>query len=146
MENTEERLILVVDDEEISRDMLTCFFQDNFKVIAAEDGEEAIQKIDEYGKKISMILLDNVMPKIDGMGVLKYLNDNDYIGAVPVIMITADTSDYKEVDAFVMGVNDFIYKPYNAAIVIKRVQNIIDLFEKNRELEEAMAKLKAQET
>lgn len=126
--------ILIVDDEEVNRRLLGAYFENDFAIYEASDGREAIRVIEQQGDLIAMILLDLIMPNLDGFGVLQYLNDYGYIGDVPVILITVDDATEREEQAFDLGVSDFITKPFHPRIVQKRVHNVIDLFEGNRRL------------
>ena len=81
-----------------------------------------------------MILLDIIMPGIDGFEVLQFLNDYGYITEIPVILITVDNTIGREEQAFDMGVSDFITKPFNPSVVVKRVRNIVDLYERTKQL------------
>lgn len=130
----QKRKMLIIDDEEVNRTLLKSYFKDEYEIIEAVDGKQGIDKIQQYNMEISIILLDIIMPNIDGFEVLKFLNNYGYIGEVPVILITADTTTGREEKAFDMGVSDFIYKPFNPAVVVKRVRNIVDLFETTHQL------------
>lgn len=126
--------LLIVDDEEINRSLLRGYLDKDYEIIEAEDGYEAMERIQEYGLELSVILLDIIMPKLDGFGVLKFLNEYAYISEIPVILITADKRTGREEMAFDLGVSDFITKPFNPSVVVKRVRNIDDLFKRTKEL------------
>ena len=132
---TEEKSkLLIIDDEEVNRELLREFLSKDYDVIMAMDGQDGLKKIQEYGLELSIILLDVMMPNLDGFGVLQFLNDYGFINEVPVILITADNSNGREEQAFDMGVSDFITKPFNRSVVVKRVHNIDDLFKRTKEL------------
>ncbi len=132
---TEEKSkLLIIDDEEVNRELLREFLSKDYDVIMAMDGQDGLKKIQEYGLELSIILLDVMMPNLDGFGVLQFLNDYGFINEVPVILITADNSNGREEQAFDMGVSDFITKPFNPSVVVKRVHNIDDLFKRTKEL------------
>jgi putative two-component system response regulator len=126
--------ILIVDDEPINRMLLEEYLTDEYEIIQAEDGEVAVKKIQELGLELKVILLDIIMPNLDGFGVLKFLSDYGYMGELPVILITGDNSTGIEEAAFDLGVSDFIRKPFNPPVVVKRVRNIVDLFERTKQL------------
>lgn len=130
----EKDKLLIVDDEELNRSLLKNYLEKDYEIIEAADGYEAMEKIQECGLALSMILLDIIMPRLDGFGVLKFLNEYGYISEIPVILITADKRSGREEMAFDLGVSDFILKPFNPAVVVKRVRNIDDLFKRTKEL------------
>ena len=112
----QKRNMLIIDDEEVNRRLLKSYFEDEYNVIEAVDGKQGIEKLQQYNMEISIILLDIIMPNIDGFEVLKFLNNYGYIGEIPVILITADTTMGREEQAFDLGVSDFIYKPQTSHI------------------------------
>lgn len=126
--------LLIVDDETVNRALLESYLKDEYEIIQAVDGKDAIDKIQQYGLELTMILLDIIMPEVDGFGVLNFLNDYGYITEIPVILITVDNTIGREEQAFDMGVSDFITKPFNPSVVVKRVRNIVDLYERTKQL------------
>lgn len=132
--------ILVVDDMEVNRAILSTIFEDEYEVLLAEDGGQAIEIIESCKTQLSAILLDIVMPKVDGFGVLDFLHQKQYMSSVPIILITSDTSYESKRRGYEMGVSDFISKPFEPDIVIRRVQNLIDLYHHKNNLEEIVEK------
>ncbi|MDD2972702.1 MAG: response regulator [Lachnospiraceae bacterium] len=128
-------IILVVDDMEVNRALLCGMFQNNYKMMEAGDGEEALKIVEEYKSSIVTILLDIIMPNMDGFEVLKILNQKKLISRIPVILITGDTSAEAEKKAYEVGVADMIAKPFNPHIIQRRVQNTIDLYNYKNKLE-----------
>lgn len=129
--------VLIVDDSKINRDMLTIILEDEYgSVITAENGVKAIEKIEESRESISVILLDICMPIMDGLEVLGYMKKNDLIDDIPVLIISADSSQKMEKQTLEMGAADFIKKPFDTAIIRRRVKNISDLYTYKAELEE----------
>lgn len=120
--------ILIVDDIELNRDMLAVALGDTFPVIEAADGGEAIELLNTKNSEIAALLLDLIMPKVDGYEVLKYMRETELIKKIPVLVITADSTATVERECLELGVSDFIRKPFDAFTVRKRVQNIVDLF------------------
>ncbi len=120
--------ILIVDDIELNREMLAVALGDAFPVIEADDGAKAIELLKTRSEEIAVVLLDLVMPKVDGYEVLKYMKDTELIKSVPVLVITADSTTTVERECLELGVSDFIRKPFDGFTVRKRVQNIADLF------------------
>lgn len=131
----EGNIVLIVDDEEQNRFLLKQYLENDYNVIEAADGKEAVEYIDKYGLEIGIILLDIIMPEMDGFQVLDYLNDYGYMPLIPVILITADSNLGNEKRAFEAGVSDFIAKPFSPVIVSKRVHNVIDLFARSANLQ-----------
>ncbi|MDR0831691.1 MAG: diguanylate cyclase [Bacillales bacterium] len=132
--------ILIVDDELINRVILHELFKTNYNVLEAENGAEGLEIIRNKDNHISLVLLDIVMPILDGFGVLKVMSEENLIGHIPVIMITAEKGDETAVRGYEYGVSDFINKPFNADIVQHRSKIIIELNEHRNHLEELLAK------
>lgn len=122
--------ILIVDDEEINRLILNGMFEDKdtYETIEAENGQEAISQI-ENNHNIVLILLDILMPVLDGFAVLQYMKAHDLLEEIPVILITSETIGDSEDRAYSYGVADVIHKPFYPHIVNKRSKNIIDLYQ-----------------
>jgi putative two-component system response regulator len=122
------RNILIVDDIDINRAILYELFHDQYTVLEAENGKVALDLISAYGASIAVVLLDIVMPVMDGFEVLKDMIETKAIEKTPVIMITAESDEEKALMGYSMGVVDIINKPFNPDIVRRRVQNTIDLY------------------
>jgi putative two-component system response regulator len=121
--------MLIVDDIEINRAILYELFHDQYNVLEAEHGKAALALIEKYGSNsIAVVLLDIVMPVMDGFEVLKHMIQTKIIDDMPVIMITAESDEEKALKGYSMGVVDIINKPFNPDIVRRRVQNTVDLF------------------
>lgn len=120
--------ILVVDDKGMNRYMLGGIFRDNYEVIEANNGESAIRQIEAQYQDLAVILLDIIMPGIDGFGVLDYLKEHGMLDVVPVVIVTDDSSEQTSVRAFEYHVADMVIKPYEPRIIKRRVQNIIELY------------------
>lgn len=104
-------------------------------ILEATNGEEAIKLLRQYKTGISLVLLDLVMPVMDGFGVLSYMNERNWIEKdIPVIMISGEDSVSYVRQAFDLGVADYIKKPFDAQVVYKRVYNTITLYAKQRRL------------
>ena len=106
----------------------------DYDILEATNGEEAIKLLRQYETGISLVLLDLVMPVMDGFGVLSYMNERNWIEDIPVIMISGEDSVSYVRRAFDLGVADYIKKPFDAQIVYKRVYNTITLYAKQRRL------------
>ena len=106
----------------------------DYDILEATNGEEAIKLLRQYETGISLVLLDLVMPVMDGFGVLSYMNERNWIEDIPVIMISGEDSVSYVRRAFDLGVADYIKKPFDAQVVYKRVYNTITLYAKQRRL------------
>lgn len=123
-----KRQVLVVDDEHINREMLGYIISQKYEVLYAENGEEALSIIRENRKKLSLIMLDLMMPVLDGFEVLKTMQEDSEIKAIPVIVLTSEKS--AEVESLKLGAADFITKPYDMPeVILARVHRIIELSE-----------------
>ena len=125
--NTKKK-ILVVDDKGMNRYMLGGIFRDNYEIIEAGGGMEAIAIIDKEYDELAVILLDIIMPGIDGFGVLEHMKEQDYLKRVPVVIVTDDSSEATAVKAFEYKVADMVIKPFEPRIIKRRVENIIELY------------------
>lgn len=126
--------ILIVDDSEMNRELLTAMLQDEYRILEACNGQEAVDMLSQYGTGIALVLLDIIMPVMDGFGVLGNMNSNHMIEDIPVIMISNEDSDTVIRHAYEMGVIDYIRRPFDSKIVYQRVSNTIKLYAKQRRL------------
>ena len=126
--------ILIVDASEFDRAILKEILEETYEIIEADGGNEALHKIDEYGMKISLVLLDIIMPEKDGFEVLKYMEEERLISDIPVIIISSEDSANYIRRAYEMGVSDYINRPFDANIVYQRVSNTVKLYAKQRRL------------
>lgn len=126
--------ILIVDDSEFNCAILKEILEETYEIIEADGGKEALHKIDEYGMKISLVLLDIIMPEKDGFEVLKYMEEERLISDIPVIIISSEDSANYIRRAYEMGVSDYINRPFDANIVYQRVSNTVKLYAKQRRL------------
>ena len=126
--------ILVVDDSEMNREILSDMLGHDFRILEATDGRECMQMLNQYGTGISLILLDIVMPNMDGFEVLSVMARKRLIEDIPVIMISSEDSDAYVRRAYELGVSDYISRPFDAKVVYQRVFNTIKLYAKQRRL------------
>lgn len=119
--------ILIVDDMEINRAILRDVFEDTYNILETDNGEHALLLVSQCHENIAAILLDIVMPAMDGYQVMKKLNENSYLDEIPVIIITAENSSETEINAFDLGASDIIMKPFEPHVIKRRVKNIIEL-------------------
>lgn len=127
--------VLIVDDALINRDILKEILKDTYDILEAEDGKTALEILDAENNEISAILLDLLMPVMDGFQVLEELNARKLIEKIPVLVISGENSTQNEQRCFELGIADFIGKPFNAHLVRKRVQNAAEHYAYRNELE-----------
>ncbi len=122
------QLVLIVDDQEINRDVLGMILEDDYEIIYATNGREALQMIEEYRDRLSVVLLDLIMPEMDGFKVLECVHNDELLKAIPIIVLTAERN--AELRALEMGAADFITKPFDMhEVILARVGRIIELSE-----------------
>ncbi len=126
--------VLIVDDSEMNRSILADMLGEEFEILEAEDGLKAINIIKQNGSGISVILLDIVMPNMDGFDVLATMNAYHWIEDIPVIMITAESGSSYVERAYTLGATDLIKRPFDTNVVLRRVKNTIMLYAKQKKL------------
>lgn len=136
----DKQKILIADDSEINRSILADMIGEEYEILEAENGTKALDIISKNSQTISLILLDIVMPEMDGFGVLAAMNENHYIESIPVIMISAESRPELIEKAYNLGVTDFINRPFDMMIVRHRVVNTMLLYSKQQRLARLVAK------
>lgn len=140
--------MLIIDDDEMNRDILSNIFESEHHVVTAENGKEGLDVLNANRSRICAILLDVVMPVMDGMTMLKVLAENEVPDKIPVFLITGQTDGNTIRDAYELGVMDVIPKPVTPHIVRRRVDSVIELFAARNHFEEVVdeqtKKLRAQ--
>lgn len=131
----EEKTILIADDMEVNRDIIKLIFEEQFNILEAANGKQAIEILDAHHDKIVMLFLDLVMPEKTGLEVMEYMKNKGYMDTIPVIMITGEATAEAEEQAYVYGASDIIYKPFNPRVVMRRTINIMELFENRINIE-----------
>ncbi|MGN0578184.1 MAG: HD domain-containing phosphohydrolase [Ruminiclostridium sp.] len=131
--------ILIVDDSEINRVLLSEILSSEYEIIEADSGDAALQILNKSASEIDLVLLDVVMPGTDGYDVLECMNRYGIIEEVPVIMISAESSTDFITKAYDMGAADYVGRPFEAAVVQRRVKNAITLYAKQRRLVDIVA-------
>ena len=126
--------ILIVDDAPINRMLLSEILAERYDLVEAEDGAQAVSILEQNARDFALVLLDIVMPEMDGFGVLAYMNKNHWIDDLPVIMISSETTPANIRRAYELGVSDFMGRPFDTEIVRQRVNNTILLYAKQRRL------------
>ncbi|BFK15051.1 EAL domain-containing protein [Blautia parvula] len=117
-----EKTMLIADDVELNRALLENIFDDEYSILQAADGVEAMEIL--RSQPVDVVLLDIVMPRMDGFEVLKTMKEEETLSGIPVIMATSEKENSEE-RALLLGADDFINKPYRAMVVKKRVENIV---------------------
>lgn len=120
--------ILVVDDKGMNRFMLGVMFHDGYEILEARNGLEAIEILEQERDELAVILLDVIMPVMDGFGVLEHMKKDNKLQKIPVVIVTDDSSEETSVKAFEYDVADMVIKPFEPRIIKRRVQNIIELY------------------
>lgn len=133
-----KRSILIVEDNDINRQMLKTILEDKYEITEAADGLEGLEKLKEGYRDLSLILLDVQMPNMNGYEFLEQQRKDELLASVPVIVITGSTISEDEEKCLALGASDFVTKPYNPQIIIRRIEAII-------RLSESVATLKAVE-
>lgn len=127
--------ILVVDDAAINRELLCDILEKDYIVETAEDGEEALNKLEKAKKDMQALLLDLHMPGLDGFAVIDEMKKRGWMKWIPVLIISSEYSVDVENKCFELGVSDFIHKPFESSLVKKRIKNAVDLFSYKNQLE-----------
>lgn len=134
MGKTKKQKILIVDDSEINRSILIDMLGNEYEILEAVDGVEGVDMLNHYGTQIGLVLLDIIMPNMDGFGVLNAMNKNHWIEDIPVVMISTERDPALIERAYEMGISDFVSRPFDATIVRRRVINTIMLYAKQKKL------------
>jgi len=123
------RTVLVVEDNDMNRELLCAILEDSFDVLEAENGLVGLEQLERHYEQLSLILLDVYMPVCDGFEFLRRKHADERFDAVPVIVTTASNALEDEIECLRLGANDFVIKPYNVDIILNRINNIIHLRE-----------------
>ncbi len=134
MGKQQKKKILIADDSPMNRALLLEMLEDQFEILEAENGKVAVELLSEHRQELSLVLLDILMPEMDGFEVLAVMNKYHWIEEMPVIIISAETSPSYIDRAYDFGAMDFITRPFNLAVVRRRVENTLLLFAKERKL------------
>ncbi len=131
---TEQDMLLIVDDDAVNRTILAKIFSSKYNIIEADNGSRGLAAFISNRERVCAVLLDVVMPGMDGIDVLRHLKDMGSLKNTPVFLITSERSDRLTETAYNLGVMDIIVKPVQPFIVQRRVESVIELFETRREL------------
>ena len=139
VDQVRKKRILIADDSEMNREILIDMLGDEYDILEASDGDEAVRLLREWGVNIDLVLLDIVMPRMDGFEVLSVMNREGWINDVPVMIISSETLPDIVERAYELGAVDFIFRPFDQAIVHRRTTNTILLYAKQRKLADMVA-------
>ena len=131
---SEKPSVLIVDDSEMNRIILNEMLKDEYRILEADNGRTALDMVDRYGDELSLVLLDIIMPGVNGFEVLGELSRRSVADSLPVVMISSEDSDDVVLRAYELGASDYINRPFNARVVRRRVSNTIRLYAKQRRL------------
>ncbi len=131
---SEKPSVLIVDDSEMNRIILNEMLKDEYRVLEADNGRTALDLVDRYGDELSLVLLDIIMPGMNGFEVLGELSRRTVADSLPVIMISSEDSDDVVLRAYELGASDYINRPFDSRVVRRRVSNTIRLYAKQRRL------------
>ena len=134
MSVSREESILIVDDDELNRAILANIFRSAYHIIEAEDGQAGLSDIQAHADSLSAVLLDVVMPKVNGIQVLRQMHLLGLTEKIPVFLITADAGSATMREAYALGVMDVILKPVIPYMVQRRVNSVVELFRARRKL------------
>lgn len=126
--------ILIADDSEMNRELLAAILEEEYDIIQANDGVQAVDCLQRQAEEISLLLLDIVMPHMDGFEVLSYMNKEHWIDSIPVVIISSENSPIYIKRGYDLGATDFIEKPFDANMVLRRSANAILLGAKQRRM------------
>ena len=128
-ESTDKLKILIVDDSELNRELLAGMLEDEYEIYQVENGKKAIDILEENREQFKLVLLDINMPVMDGYEVLSIMKRRKWLDKLPVIVISAEISGESVKKAYELGASDYFVRPFNVAIVLRRVRNMITLYD-----------------
>ena len=133
-ENEHRPMVLIVDDSPMNRDILSEILCDDFEILEAPNGPKCLELLNAWGSDISIVLLDIVMPDMDGFDVLSRMSAQGWLEDIPVVMISSEDSSQTVRRAYELGASDYISRPFDARIVHRRVSNVARLYARQRRL------------
>lgn len=132
--NTKEK-ILIADDSEINRAMLSDILSPDYEVLEASNGEEVVECLKQHSSEINLVILDIVMPKADGFEVLAVMNRNGWINSIPVIIVSSENAPSYIEHAYHLGASEYINRPFYKVAIRHRIENTVKLHAKQKHLE-----------
>ena len=130
--------LLIVDDVEINRAILSSIFEDEFDIVEAENGQQALGELRRYEGKIAAVLLDVVMPVMNGFEMLRYMKKHQIGQEIPIFLITADASEKNMYEGYSLGVKDVIEKPFIPYFLKRRIKSVVNLYCTREQLKETV--------
>lgn len=132
--------ILIVDDVDINRELLAEILEDEYGILMAENGRQAMEVLEQSNEEIAVIMLDMIMPEMDGFAVLRELDKKPWSKNIAIIIISSDNTIQTEASCFELGVSDFVHRPFDNRLVKKRVNNVVSLYQYQQQLEQKVEK------
>ena len=126
--------VLIVDDSFMNREMLNEILNDEYRIIEANDGKEALEIISKKRRKIDCVLLDITMKEVDGFEVLETMTNMQWLNSLPVIIISSESAPFFIKKAYTLGAVDYISRPFDADVVKRRVKNTVALYANQKKL------------
>lgn len=130
--------MLIVDDVELNRALLSSIFEDEYEILEAENGLQALKLLEGDISRMAAVLLDVVMPEMDGIALLKTLKERQLAQDVPVFLITADASEKNMYLGYELGVKDIIEKPFIPYFLKQRIDGVVELYRTKEKLRETV--------
>ncbi|MCL2675114.1 MAG: response regulator, partial [Firmicutes bacterium] len=134
----ERRGLLIADDMEMNRAVISEIFYKDYEIFEAKDGQEAMDMLEQNGDKLAAVILDVIMPRKTGFDVIEFMRDKNYLENVPVVFITAMEKPENELRIWNLGASDVISKPFLPHIVKKRVENVVSLYRQKRKMSQML--------
>ena len=135
----EQKTVLITDDVELNRAILREILKEDYQLMEASDGIETMQILEENGDSISAVLLDVIMPNMDGFGVLEAMKAENMLEKIPVLLVSADSSVEFERMGYRSGAFDFIHKPFDGTVVKARLKRAVELYDSKNHLEQIVS-------
>ncbi len=132
--STKKYKALIIDDSEMNREILKEILADEMEIVEIDNGEDACDYMMNHSSELNIVILDLIMPGMNGFEVLKFMKYKHMMDVLPVIMISADNDEHNIERAFDLGVIDFVFRPFSERIVLRRVLTTINLFKRQKEL------------
>jgi putative two-component system response regulator len=132
--------VLIIDDAQLNRHILAEMLENDYEVIEADNGQAGLELLKSNREDLCLVLLDLIMPVMDGFGVIEKMAKSGDILSIPILVISVEQSVEAERKCLELGVADFIRKPFDTSLVMRRVKNVVDLYSYRHNLEEQVAK------
>jgi len=132
--------VLIVDDAELNREILEAILGADYSILKAGDGKEAIKLLSKHYHEVAVVLLDLIMPEMNGFEVMDVMREKGWMEKIPILVISGESAIETERKCFEYGISDFIRKPFDNSLVKRRVTNIVSLFQYQNELEDKVRK------